>query len=138
MVLAAEDAFTFHEVASEGRTNGTRGLFELFGIQDDDGGYVAVIGLILLCIAVLGCFYCKVYDPIKLWCQKKYKRWCVRGPRAVPPPPPGAEIPPERNHWYLNKTLAIDQRDRSELGPITQSQQLQGGWYGAKNGGFGV
>lgn len=44
----------------------------------------------------------------------------------------------QRNHWYLNKTLAIDQRDRSELGPIAQSQQLKGGWYGAKNGGFAV
>lgn len=44
----------------------------------------------------------------------------------------------KRRHWYLNKTLQIDRRDRDELGPVGERGGLQGGWYGAKNGGFNV
>lgn len=42
----------------------------------------------------------------------------------------------QREHWYLNRTLAIDKRDEEELGPIGRGTGLQGGWYGAWNGGI--
>lgn len=44
----------------------------------------------------------------------------------------------QREHWYLNRTLKIDRKDRDELGPVSDIKGLQGGWYGARNGGFNV
>lgn len=46
----------------------------------------------------------------------------------------------QREHWYLNRTLAIDMKDMKELGPVSGQggTGLQGGWYGAWNGGIRV
>lgn len=65
-----------------------RSLFEVFGVTEDDGAYVVFIGLLLVGIAVLACFYCKIYDPTRIWCTKKWKKWCSKKERDAPPPRP--------------------------------------------------
>lgn len=72
-----------------------RAAAELFGVQEDDGLYVLIAGIVLIGLTVLACCYCKVYDPIKHWCIKSYKKWCTRKPRAPRPPRPGAPPTPE-------------------------------------------
>lgn len=75
---------------------GARKLFSVLGVDEDDGAYVLIIGIIFMGIMVIGCCYCKVYDPTKIWCAKKYKRYCTRRPKAPkqprPPTPPAEEV----------------------------------------------
>lgn len=72
-----------------------RSLFEIWGVSEDSGSYVIVIGLILVGIAVLACCYCKVYDPAKLYTIKCCKKFCSKKPRLKPPPPPEVQTPEE-------------------------------------------
>ncbi|CAM9672771.1 unnamed protein product [Ascophyllum nodosum] len=114
-----------------------RALLTILGVAEDGGSFVLLMGLVLVGLAALACFYCKVYDPVKVCCIKLYHRY-KRGPRDEQAPPPERSPPPEREHWYLNRTLKIDRKDRDELGPVADVKGLQGGWYGARNGGFNV
>lgn len=61
----------------------------IFGVQEDEGAYVVVVGIIFVGIAVLGCAYCRVYDPLKLWCWKKLQKCLEKKPRPDGPPPRG-------------------------------------------------
>ncbi|CAN0336195.1 unnamed protein product [Hapterophycus canaliculatus] len=70
-----------------------------------------------------------------MWLIKKVTKCCAKEPKKAPAPPPD-DAPTERRHWYLNRTLQIDRVDRHELGPHAERKGLQGGWYGARNGGF--
>eukprot|EP00903_Cladosiphon_okamuranus_P008020 g7737.t1 len=121
-----------------GQYHHQRALFEVFGVGEGDGVYVLICGLILGGLTFTACCYCKVYDPLRLWCLKKTKDCCKRKPKPPAEPEPETPPTPDRRHWYLNQTLQIDRRDRDELGPVGERAGLQGGWYGAKNGGFDV
>lgn len=72
-----------------------RELLELFGIDQDGGLYVLIAGIILIALTVLACCYCKVYDPLKAWTCKKYKKWRAKKPMDVQAPPPDAPLTPE-------------------------------------------
>lgn len=86
LVNLEEDSGAAH-IHEQGR-RGVRELFSVLGVEEDDGAYVLIIGIIFMGIMVIGCCYCKVYDPTKAWCAKKYKRYCTRRPKAPKQPPP--------------------------------------------------
>lgn len=93
-----------------------RFLAEWLGVDEDSGLYVLVAGIVLLGLTFLACFYCKVYDPIKLWCIKMHKKHCTKKPKAVAAVPPGTPPTPEvkslsfflffcvaeKNEWYTS------------------------------------
>lgn len=90
-------AYTFSEVRTKMQDEGQmyphrgedqRALFELFGVTEDDGVYVLIAGLILIVFSVVGCCYCKVYDPLRVFCVKKITKWCAKKPKKPPAPPP--------------------------------------------------
>lgn len=68
-----------------------RALIELFGVGEEDGVLVLICGLILGGLTFTAYCYCKVYDPLRLWCVKKRKECCVKKPK--PPAQPKAEAP---------------------------------------------
>lgn len=72
-----------------------RSLIEVFGVGEDEGVYVFIAGMILLALTVIGCCYCKVYDPLKTFYIKMYKRCCTRKPKAAAPPKEEAPGTPE-------------------------------------------
>lgn len=72
-----------------------RALVSLFGVEEDDGMYVLIVGIILAGIAFLACFYCKVYDPTKRYCIKKWRKYCTMVPLDEPPATPDTPRTPE-------------------------------------------
>ena len=79
----------------EAMENGQRrALLTILGVAEDGGSFVLLMGLVLVGLAALACFYCKVYDPVKVCCIKLYHRY-KRGPRDEQAPPPERSPPPE-------------------------------------------
>lgn len=91
--------------ARAGRT-GARELWALFGVDEDNGAYVIVIGIIFISVAVIGCCYCKVYDPTRKWCKNKYKKWCTKKDREALAPPPDRPPTPEVSRNALDRTVS--------------------------------
>ncbi len=74
-----------------------RTLIEVFGVGEEEGVYVLIAGMILVGLTVIACCYCKVYDPLKTWYIKTYKRCCTKKPKAPKPPAEEAPGTPEVN-----------------------------------------
>lgn len=72
-----------------------RALFEIFGVDEDDGAYLIIIGFVFLGIATIGCFYCKVYDPLRLWLIDTCRKLCERKPKDKAPPRQEGQPPEE-------------------------------------------
>lgn len=70
-------------------------VLAVFGVSEDDGALVLILGIVLLCLTVLACCYCKVYDPLKLWSIAAYNKYCKKRPKEDDAPPPGARPPAE-------------------------------------------
>lgn len=66
----------------------------LLDIFDGEDGFILLLGLILVGLTALACFYCHVYDPLKQWCIKTYI-WLKGGPKDKRPQPPERTPPPE-------------------------------------------
>ena len=65
------------------------------GVDEDSGLYVLIAGIVLLGLTFLACVYCKVYDPIKLWCIKMHKKHCTKKPKEPAAKRPGTPSTPE-------------------------------------------
>lgn len=78
-----------------------RFLAEWLGVDEDSGLYILVAGIVLLGLTFMACFYCKVYDPIKLWCIKMHKKHCTKKPKAEAAQAPGTPPTPEVKPLFL-------------------------------------
>lgn len=75
-----------------------RALIEVFGVGEDDGVYVLICGLVLAGATFIACCYCKVYDPLKLWCIKKIEACNKKKPTPAAEPEKEIAGTPEVRH----------------------------------------
>lgn len=86
-----------------------RVLASWLGVDEDSGLYVLIAGVVLLGLTFLSCCYCKVYDPIKLWCIKYHKKHCTKKPKAAvakrPGTPPTPEVRGQKFRFFINRSF---------------------------------
>lgn len=87
-----EPRVTIEGMEDIGQHHHQRALLEVFGVDEGGGVYVLICGLILGGLTITACCYCKVYDPLRLWCVKTIKHYCKR--KSKPPAEPEREAPP--------------------------------------------
>lgn len=93
-----------------------RALFELFGVGEGEGVYVLICGLVLGGLTFTACCYCKVYDPLRVWCVNKRKNCCKKKPKAAAEPEPETPMTPEVRN--VEKQALVDDRKTKKHGYV--------------------